>query len=151
MKIPVSEHLVAELRSRNLTDQVKNCKAMKYYLDHMRIYPDKISHRWVTRINGDCIFIAYSSESVPDKWWFGMPEPSAKKKLAKDKMEAAILLCGTLHNELIALELTPELINKKMVEIGKFGSGISKSGIDVKFNVRREGNGNYYLGCDVLA
>ena len=70
-----------------------------------------------------------------------------KTRLSQGKID---LLCG-IRDELISLELTADLLSRKVAQIGVFGSGMSKSGADVKFNVRREGNGNYYIGLDVLA
>ena len=96
--------------------------------------------QWVTTADGMSHYLGYSSQNSVDLWFFGANEDLVNKHLRNSTLGSFVFLCGMSDRMLVAAPLGIEQL-KDMLGLGLF----SKSGNQLKFNVKRDASDIFYL------
>ncbi len=113
--------------------------ARKAYLERIGV-PAIRPGQWVRTTNGQMQYLGYSSQNSPDNWFFGADEDLVERYLADNTLAAFVFLCGLSEDMIIAVPLGISQL-EQLIQLGIF----SKSGGQLKFNIRREAGDVFYL------
>ena len=116
--------------------------ARKAYLDRIGVSTVRPG-QWVSTTGGRMHYLGYSAQNSPGLWFFGASQELvdlAEKYLADNSLASFVFLCGLSEDMIVAVPVDiPQL--EQMVGLGLF----SKSGGQLKFNIRREAGDVFYL------
>ena len=96
--------------------------------------------QWATTTDGMSHYLSYSSQNSADRWFFGADEGLVKRRLKDSTLGSFVFLCGMSDRMLVAVRLGNKQL-EDMLGLGLF----SRSGNELKFNVKRDAGDRFYV------